>query len=74
MTHLLFCGRLDINDVFILNEAYKKSEVTPPKYLPNWYTDIDLLAGKMAFSILLNGIDLDNVDKHYSSKMLARVA
>lgn len=74
MSHLLFCGRLDINDIFLLNDAYKNGEVSEPKFLPNWYRDIDLLAGKMAFSILLNGIDLSNVDKHYSGKILKKSA
>lgn len=74
MTHLLFCGRLDINDIFILNDAYKAKQITPPKFLPTWYREIDLLAGKMAFSILLNGIDLTSVDKHYSGKLIKSAA
>lgn len=70
LTHMLFCGRLDINDIFLLRGSYKAGEITQPVFLPNWYKDIDLLAGKMAFSILLNGIDLKNVDRHYSGKIL----
>jgi uncharacterized protein (TIGR02421 family) len=74
LTHLLFCGKIDINDVFLLNDAYKSLNITEPKFLPKWYQDIDLLAGKMAFSNLLNKIDLTTVDNHYSSKLSLKAA
>ncbi len=69
LVHLLFCGRLDINDVFLLKPAYEKRIIHAPKFLPDWYTNTDLLAGKMAFSLILNGIDLNLVDKHFASKL-----
>lgn len=74
LTHLLFCGRVDVNDIFLLRESYKNKEIDHPVYLPNWYKDIDLLAGKMAFSIILNGIDLNAVSRHYSSKLILNEA
>ena len=69
LTHLLFCGRLDINDIFLFKSAYENGLIEPPKFLPTWYDRIDLLAGKMAFSLILNDIDLDSVDNHYSNKI-----
>lgn len=65
--HLLFCGRLNINDIFLLEN--ESGLLKKPHYLPHWYQDIDLFAGKLAFSLVLNGIDLKSVDEHYSKKM-----
>ncbi len=73
-THLLFCGRMDINDIFLLMPAYEEGLIDDPKFLPSWYKSIDLLAGKMAFSLILNGIDLQAVDSHFSNKCLKNVA
>lgn len=70
LTHYLFSGRLDINDIFNLREDFERGVIAPPKYLPDWYRNIDQFAGKMAFSLVLNGIDLENVERHYSSKLL----
>jgi uncharacterized protein (TIGR02421 family) len=68
LTHLLFCGRVDINDIFLLKSAYENGFIEPPRFLPSWYEKIDLLAGKMAFSLILNDIDLDSVSNHYTGK------
>ncbi|MCF8059201.1 MAG: flavohemoglobin expression-modulating QEGLA motif protein [Bacteriovoracaceae bacterium] len=68
LVHLLFCGRLDINDIFLLREEYKSGTINPPSFLPKWYQDIDLLAGKLAFSLVLNGINLQSVEEHYINK------
>lgn len=67
-THLLFCGRLDINDIFLLKPCLDRGEIQHPQFLPTWYKNIDLFAGKLAFSLILNGIDLDSVEKHYFNK------
>ena len=72
LTHLLFCGRVDINDIFLLKSAYENGFIEPPKFLPGWYEKIDLLAGKMAFSLILNDIDLDSVSNHYTAKVNKR--
>lgn len=69
LVHMLFSGRLDINDIFLLKSAFDKNEIEHPRFLPEWYKNIDLLAGKMAFSLILNGIDIDSVVAHYSNKL-----
>lgn len=74
LTHYLFSGRLDINDIFLLRSEFQSGLIEPPKYLPDWYRHIDQFAGKMAFSLVLNGIDLENVERHYSSKLLKLAA
>jgi hypothetical protein len=59
---------VDINDIFLLKSAYENGFIEPPRFLPSWYEKIDLLAGKMAFSLILNDIDLDSVSNHYTGK------
>lgn len=66
---LLFCGRLDINDIFLLKSSYESGLIQKPRFLPEWYQNIDLLAGKMAFSVMLSGIDLEAVERHFTSKI-----
>ncbi|MCF8059204.1 MAG: flavohemoglobin expression-modulating QEGLA motif protein [Bacteriovoracaceae bacterium] len=51
-----------------LREEYKNGIINPPSFLPKWYQDIDLLAGKLAFSLVLNGINLQSVEEHYINK------
>lgn len=70
LVHLLFIGRLDINDIFLLKESYEQGLLRAPQYLPDWYKHTNLLAGKMAFSLILNDICLKSVENHYESKFL----
>ncbi len=68
LIHLLFMGRMDINDIFLLRESFLEGRILPPKYLPDWYRNTNLLAGKMAFSLILNNISLKSVEDHYEGK------
>lgn len=63
--HTLFSGRLDIEDVFLLKGQYEKGILKKPKYLPQWYKQINLLVGKMAFSLLLNDLSIEEVDGYF---------
>lgn len=69
LIHLLMVGRLDMNDVFLLKDSYKEGLIAPPRHLPEWYINNKLLAGKMAFSLILNDICLQNVENHFESKL-----
>jgi uncharacterized protein (TIGR02421 family) len=70
LVHLLFCGRLEINDIFLLKSSYENGLIQQPRFLPDWYLNIDSFAGKMAFSLILNGIDLESVERHFSNKIV----
>lgn len=61
LPHLLFCGRVDITDTFLLEEAYANGLINPPKYLPGWFSKIEGLGGFLAFSLLANTIRI-NID------------
>lgn len=70
LIHLLFAGRMDVNDVFLFRAPYKNGLIADPKYLPDWYQNSNLLAGKMAFSLILNGISLKKVEDHFENKFI----
>lgn len=67
LTHLLFCGRVSIDDLFVLEPFYKSGIIEAPKFLPAWYGKIDGLAGSLGFSLLANLIRIDN-NPHILSK------
>jgi uncharacterized protein (TIGR02421 family) len=69
LIHLLMVGRLDLNDVFLLKESYQQGLISHPRYLPTWYSNFKLLAGKMAFSLILNDICLQSVEHHFEGKL-----
>ncbi len=68
LIHLLFAGRLDVNDIFLLRQCYQEGLIEHPKFLPDWYQNVTLLAGKMAFSLILNDISLKTVEEHFERK------
>ena len=63
---LLFCGKLDLNDLSVISEMFYEGLCLKPKYLPTWVTDMDFLFSYMAYSSFLNQIDLPRVSEHYS--------
>lgn len=63
--HLLFCGRLTVEDVFGLQDSYNKGLIAPPKFLPAWFSKIEGLAGSLSFSLLANLIRIDVADKDF---------
>lgn len=52
VVHMLFCGRLTIEDCFELEPYMRSGILESPKYTPEWYDRIEGLAGRLAFSIL----------------------
>jgi len=62
---LLFCGKLDIENIPVLCELAGMGLCRPPKYLPPWASDRRFLLSYLAYSSFLNSIDLNAVRKHY---------
>ena len=69
LMHLLFCGKMHIDDVFFLADAMKEGEILPPKYLPTWYQRIGSLAGTLSFTSVLNRFHVDDVDAHFQERL-----
>lgn len=66
LMHILFCGRLSIDDVFLLSPAFNSGLIVPPKYLPGWYQKIGRLAGTLSFSAVLNKIRVSDIQAHFA--------
>lgn len=69
---LLFCGKLDIEDIPVLYELTEMGLCRPAKYLPPWAADLRFLLCYLAYSSFLNGVDLNRVKLHYN-EMLSSV-
>jgi uncharacterized protein (TIGR02421 family) len=65
--HILFSGRVDLEDVFLLKDEFSNGKLKEPKFLPQWYKQINLLVGKISFSFLLESLDLKESDKYFES-------
>lgn len=62
---LLFCGKLDIEDIPILYELSERGLCRAPKYLPPWAEDMRFLLCYLTFSSFLNDMDFGYVRAHY---------
>ena len=69
---LLFCGKLDIEDIPVLYDLTKMGLCRAPKYLPPWAADLRFLLCYLSYSSLLNDIDLQRVTTHYD-ELLERI-
>lgn len=57
----LFAGKLSLQDVIALQPHFESGVIAPPRWLPPWMQQVHGLAGKLAFAVFINGIELDHV-------------
>lgn len=62
---LMFCGKLDLEDIPVLAELSQAGLCRLPKYLPAWASDMRFLLSYLAYSAFLNTTDLQAVGLHY---------
>lgn len=62
---LLFCGKLDIEDVPVLYKLEKMGLCKPAKYLPPWAKDARYLLAYLTCSAFLNKMDVSKIYEHY---------
>ncbi len=62
---LLFCGKLDLEDIPVLCDLHARGLCFPPRFLPSWVSDMRFLLSYLAYSAFLNTIDLKRVTQHY---------
>lgn len=62
---MLFCGKLDLEDIPVLCELASMGLCKPAKYLPPWASDLRFLLAYLTYSSFLNKIDLSQVNSHY---------
>lgn len=63
---LLFCGKLDLEDLPVIGQFAEQGICVAPRYLPDWAKDIRFLLCYLTYSSFLNKIDLTQVKLHYS--------
>ena len=68
---LLFCGKLDIEDLPALALLASADMLAPPRFLPPWAEDLRFLVAYLAYSAFLNRVDLAHMRSHYE-KLLAQ--
>ena len=57
----LFAGKLTLSDVVALQPYFDSGAIAPPRWLPPWMQQVHGLAGKLAFSVFINGIRMGKV-------------
>lgn len=72
LLHLLFCGKLDIEDIGVIAGLAAAGICQPPRYLPPWMEDLGFLLSYLAYSSFLNTVDMSRLREHY--RQLARDA
>jgi uncharacterized protein (TIGR02421 family) len=66
LTHLLFCGKLTIEDLFLLESSYNEGLIAPPLFLPTWYQRIEGFAGTLSFLQMANSGVVKGLEDYYS--------
>ncbi len=66
---LLFCGKLDLEDLPVIGRFADQGVCVAPQYLPAWATDIRFLLCYLTYSSFLNRIDLSQVKTHYAQML-----
>jgi uncharacterized protein (TIGR02421 family) len=57
----LFAGKLALHDVIALQPYFESGAILAPHWLPPWMQHVHGLAGKLAFSVFVNGIHMQRV-------------
>ena len=68
---LLFCGKLDIEDVPALCQLSHQGLCRPPRFVPPWIRDLRFLVSYLAYSAFLNRVSLDRIREHYAMMLAA---
>jgi uncharacterized protein (TIGR02421 family) len=63
---VLFCGKVDINQMGTINGLHDEGLIEPPGFLPEVFRDVNALAAQVAFSRFLRDLDFDRLASDYS--------
>ena len=62
LCRMLFAGKMTLADVQRFEPLFDSGVILPPRWLPQWVSRANGLAGMLAFSLFANRIRLDSVD------------
>ena len=63
---VLFCGKVDINNMGAINDLFDEGLIEPPAFLPEVFRDVNALAAQVAFSRFLRDLDFDRLAADYA--------
>lgn len=63
---LLFCGKTNLADIKILGQLVDEGLVTPPRFLPPQFSDLNALSAWMCYANFLNRLSLKRVEDDYA--------
>ena len=58
----LFVGRITLGDVLNLEESFENGDIVEPKYVPDWARNPHAISAYLAFSALVDHVDLHAMD------------
>lgn len=64
---LLFCGKTTLEDLRTLSQLADEGLVTPPRFLPPQFSDLNGLVAWMCYSNFLNHLDLKRIEGDYAN-------
>jgi len=62
---MLFCGKVDLQDLGVLHQLYDEGLVDPPPFVPPPFDDLPSLASTLAFSRFQSQLDYDRLEADY---------
>ena len=69
LIRILFCGKMDLEDLPALAQLASTKRLTPPKFMPPWAEDLRFLVSYMAYSGFLNQVKMPGFQKHYEEEL-----
>ncbi len=63
---LLFCGKLDLDDIPVLGKLADRGLLKPPRFLPSWAADRRFLVSYLAYSGFLGRVSMGKVHERYT--------
>jgi len=69
LIRILFCGKMDIEDVPALAQMASKGRMRTPEFMPPWAKDLRFLVSYMAYSSFLNQVKMPGFQAYYQEEL-----
>ena len=69
LIRILFCGKMDIEDVPALAQMASSGRLRSPEFMPPWAKDLRFLVSYMAYSSFLNQVKMPGFQAYYQNEL-----
>ncbi len=69
LIRILFCGKMDLEDVPAFAQMASVGRLDPPRFLPPWAKDLRFLVSYMAYSGFLNQVKMPGFQSYYQTAL-----